>query len=477
MTQNRSLSLGLAVATSLALVALATPLQVAAQAVRAGVSSAIRGDVNRASPATGQAARARLAPGQDIFMRDGIDTAAQSMAQLLLLDQSTFTLGPQSEVVIDEFVYDPSAPGGVLTASAIKGTFRFISGRIGAVIAPKITIKTPSAVIGVRGTIMLADIVRDAAGALVEELIVLTGPGAKNNGNAVPGRIDVTAANRTETIFRPGWGTFLRPGQPPTAAAPIPPERIAEISTRLSAAVSRGQPAGGGMVASGAGLAGQDIAEAAFTGGVFVRQLVANDSAERVVTNSEQQMATTKDVFVSGLSTWGEINALPPTGTASFSQSNVQLVDLANLAVPANVGVTTQGGLDSALDFVTNLGFSSAGSYDFNFDANLAAKTYDIKFSNINVPAIGVAGGLLQQKTGYAGATGFGFIFITDTGIGLQGLALAAAPNGVVANAACAVGCLGAAIFLSAGDNPLAGAVNALLVGGRFLGGGFAVAK
>jgi hypothetical protein len=479
MTQNRSIPLAIAAAASLALVALATPHPAAAQAVQAGVSSAVRGDVNRASPATGRAARARLAPGQDIFMRDGIDTAAQSMTQLLLLDESTFTLGPQSEVVIDDFVYDPSAAGGVLTASAVKGTFRFISGQIGAVRTPNISIKTPSAVIGVRGTILLTDIVRDAAGAVIEELIVLTGPGAKNNANAVPGRINVTAEGVTESIFRTGWGTFVRPGQPPTAAALIPLEIIARLSGNLSPAVARGQPAGGGMVASGTGLAGQDIAEAAFTGGVVVRQSVDNALAESVVTNSEQQMATTMDVFAFGLSTWGEINALPPSGTASFSQMNVPLFDLAGIADAGDdIDVASQADLDGAIAFVTSLFGSAAGDYDFSFDADLSAKTYELEFSDINVPAIGVSDAKLEQTTGYAGAAGFGFIFIDDTGIALQGLAPVLAPNGIFADAQCkAQGCAGAAIFLNAGGNPLAGAAHALLVGDRYVGGGFAVAR
>jgi len=479
MTRKRSSSLGFAAAAGLALVALAAPQPVAAQAVQAGVSSAVRGDVNRASPATGRPSRAPLSPGENIFMRDGVDTAAQSMTQLLLMDESTFTLGPQSEVVIDEFVYDPSATGGVLAASAVKGTFRFISGQIGAVRAPNIAIKTPSAVIGVRGTILLGDIRRDAVGAVLEELIVLTGPGAKNNANQVPGRIDVTAAGVTESIFRTGWGTFVRPGAPPTPAAPIPAEVIAQLGGRLSPAAARGQPAGGGMVASGTGLAGQDIAEAAFTGGLIVQQSVANALAERVVTNSEQQMATTTDVFAFGLSTWEGINALPPSGTASISQMDVPLLDLAAFAAAADdIDVESQGDLDGAIAFVIGLSSATAGNYDFSFEADLSAKTYDFFFTDINVPAIGMAGGYLEQSTGYAGAAGFGFLFIDDAGFALQGLTPLSAPTGIVADSQCkANGCDGAAIFLSAGGNPLAGAAHALLVGDRYIGAGFAVAR
>ena len=480
MTQNLSIPLGIAAATSLALVALATPHPVAAQAVQAGVSSAVRGEVNRASPATGRPTRAQLTPGEDIFMQDGIDTAAQSMTQLLLLDESTFTLAPQSEVVIDEFVYDPSVTGGVLAASAVKGAFRFISGKIGAVRTPNISIKTPTAVIGVRGTIVLGDIRRDAAGAVIEELIVLTGPGAKNNANQVPGRVKVTAAGVTESIFRTGWGTFLRPGEPPTPAAPIPADVIAQLVGRLSPAVARGQPAGGGMVASGSSLAGQDLADAAFIGGVVVQQSVANALAETVVTNSEQQMATTADVFAFGLSNWEEINALPPSGTVSFSQMDVPLLDLAAAAALADTEIETQADLDAAIQFVvdTIASAAEAGSYDFSFDANLSAKTYELEFDDINIPSIGMVGGKLEQNSGYAGAAGFGFIFIEDDGTAFQGLTELFAPTGVFADAQCkAMGCEGAAVFLNVDGNPLAGAVHALIVGDQFLGGDFTLAK
>ena len=264
----------------------------------------------------------------------------------------------------------------------------------------------------------------------------------------------------------------------PTPAAPIPADVIAQLVGRLSPAVARGQAAGGGMVASGSSLAGQDLADAAFTGGVVVQQSVANALAERVVTNSEQQMATTMDVFAFDLSNWEEINALPPSGTVSFSQMDVPLFDLAAAAAAAEkIEVDTQADLDSSIAFVISLFGSAAGDYDFSFDADLSAKTYELEFDDINIPSIGISGAKLEQNTGYAGATGFGFIFIEDDGTAFQGLTQLLPPTGIFADAQCkAIGCAGAAVFLNADGNPLAGAAHGLLVGDQFIGGGFAVA-
>ncbi|SVC86827.1 uncharacterized protein METZ01_LOCUS339681, partial [marine metagenome] len=47
-----------------------------------------------------------LKTGDKIYLGETILSGANSGAQLLLLDQSTFTIGSDSEVVMDTFIYD-----------------------------------------------------------------------------------------------------------------------------------------------------------------------------------------------------------------------------------------------------------------------------------------------------------------------------------------------------------------------------------
>src|SRR5688572_13216475 len=76
---------------------------------RVGVTSA----VNPAAAGTPPDATTRqLVVGDDVVFRERVITTAEGQAQLLFLDQSALMIGPNSTVVIDEFVYDPSTNKG-----------------------------------------------------------------------------------------------------------------------------------------------------------------------------------------------------------------------------------------------------------------------------------------------------------------------------------------------------------------------------
>ena len=45
-----------------------------------------------------------------------VTTKADSRLQVMLLDETVFTVGPESDMVLDEFVYDPSTNAGKITA-------------------------------------------------------------------------------------------------------------------------------------------------------------------------------------------------------------------------------------------------------------------------------------------------------------------------------------------------------------------------
>ena len=103
--------------------------------VQAGVAGAVRGDVRlvalASQPAVAGASVGRVvSSGDRIFLGDKIETGPQAGLQIMLLDETIFTIGPNAAMVIDKFVYDPSTEGGEVTASIVKGAFRFVSGRI-----------------------------------------------------------------------------------------------------------------------------------------------------------------------------------------------------------------------------------------------------------------------------------------------------------------------------------------------------------
>jgi hypothetical protein len=70
-------------------------------------------------------------------------------AKLIFIDKSTLSIGPNSDIVIDEFIYDPNRGAGRMAVSMAKGVLRFVGGNISH--AGGATVKTPIATIGIRG--------------------------------------------------------------------------------------------------------------------------------------------------------------------------------------------------------------------------------------------------------------------------------------------------------------------------------------
>jgi hypothetical protein len=94
---------------------------------KVGISSAVNQDANGTPP--GQATR-KLVIGQEVVFNERIATAAAGQTQLLFLDESAMTIGPGSDLTIDQFVYDPKTGSGKLAMSATKGLLRFVGGKL-----------------------------------------------------------------------------------------------------------------------------------------------------------------------------------------------------------------------------------------------------------------------------------------------------------------------------------------------------------
>ena len=92
-----------------------------------------------------------LALEDDVYHNELIETEDESATKLIFLDETTLTLGPESSVVLDRFVYDPDPSKASLVMTATKGIFRFASGKL-----PKnaYRLHTPAATIGIRGTVL-----------------------------------------------------------------------------------------------------------------------------------------------------------------------------------------------------------------------------------------------------------------------------------------------------------------------------------
>ena len=197
-----------------------------------GIAAAIVNDVRIKGAAAAQLRPAAIR--QRVALADNVQTGAASQLQLQLLDRSVFTVGANARLTIDRFVYDPGGRSS-FGASVAKGAFRFMSGRRGD--GKGSSINTPSASIGIRGTIVDGVVGEEAIaiargeraiGQNVESdpqsasLVVLRGPGPNRQGTAAVGAISVTAAGTTVELDRPLLAAYV----PRRGAAPIGPFTI-----------------------------------------------------------------------------------------------------------------------------------------------------------------------------------------------------------------------------------------------------------
>jgi hypothetical protein len=88
--------------------------------------------------------------GNSIFYNQRINTTGSGLVQVLLVDGSTFTVGPGSDLVIDKFVYDPSKNTGEVVATLSKGVLRFVGGKLSKN-EGGVTVNTPTGALAIRG--------------------------------------------------------------------------------------------------------------------------------------------------------------------------------------------------------------------------------------------------------------------------------------------------------------------------------------
>ncbi|MEA3064295.1 MAG: hypothetical protein QOJ27_734 [Sphingomonadales bacterium] len=254
-----------------------------AQAGSVGINAAVRNKVQIRGAATKKMRPAVLR--ERVFLNDEVNTGAASQLQILLLDRTTFTVGANARVAVDRFVYDPAANSRSTGVSVTRGAFRFMSGRSLGKPSGPVSVRTPVATIGVRGTIFEgvvgADAIRiagrePAVGRKVKakeseaSLIVLRGPGPRTQGDTRPGAIDVTVGASQVTLDRPGLALYApRVGAPPIGPFQISADGLMALQSLLRTTAEPGGGGGKGKSGKGDALLGA-AGVAAVVGGAII---------------------------------------------------------------------------------------------------------------------------------------------------------------------------------------------------------------
>ena len=118
-------------------------------ATEIGEISELRGNGEISRQDSSDAFVAELA--SDIFSFDEVRTGQGRLA-VEFIDSTVLKLTEHSKVIIDNYIFDPDPSKSKMALKMASGTARFITGKLGKIDKKNITIRTPSATIGIRGT-------------------------------------------------------------------------------------------------------------------------------------------------------------------------------------------------------------------------------------------------------------------------------------------------------------------------------------
>jgi len=97
-------------------------------------------------------------PGVPLQLGNVLKTGQPGSMGVTLKDNTVLSLGPDTELVIDEYLYEPSEGGLKLGARLNRGSLNYISGVIAKLKPEAVSLKTPAGNIGIRGTHFLVTV-------------------------------------------------------------------------------------------------------------------------------------------------------------------------------------------------------------------------------------------------------------------------------------------------------------------------------
>jgi hypothetical protein len=90
--------------------------------------------------------------GASVQAGDVVTTGADGSVGITFLDNSLLSAGPNSVLAIDRFAFDSTTHQGAFESSLKQGTLAVVSGKLAKQSPDAMKVKTPAAVLGVRGT-------------------------------------------------------------------------------------------------------------------------------------------------------------------------------------------------------------------------------------------------------------------------------------------------------------------------------------
>lgn len=97
-------------------------------------------------------------PGFRLLEADTVQTGPQGAIAIIFKDDTVLSLGPESVLIIDEFLFSPHRGKLSIITRMLRGTAVYLSGIIAKLSPGSAIFKTPDASLGIRGTKFLVEV-------------------------------------------------------------------------------------------------------------------------------------------------------------------------------------------------------------------------------------------------------------------------------------------------------------------------------
>lgn len=192
-----------------------------------------------------------LAQGNPVYAQDDLATGPEDKGRVTFADGSSLDIGPDSRVLLADFVYDPANIDASKQAIRMaKGMFRYVSGKVVQNDPARLRLESPLAVIGIRGTTLDHKIVTE-----VKTVKGVRTETVKDELHALratkQSQVVVDQHGLKSVLTKPDQAVFLRPKLPGSVRALTDQEKAEFATIPPTPAPFDPRPGRGGFVGGG----------------------------------------------------------------------------------------------------------------------------------------------------------------------------------------------------------------------------------
>jgi len=96
--------------------------------------------------------------GVKVMRADLVGTGPKGSVGMIFEDDTVISMGPQSTIIIEDYLFEPAEKKLFFVTRIIKGTLAYLSGQIAKLAPEMVLVETPDATIGMRGTQVLVKV-------------------------------------------------------------------------------------------------------------------------------------------------------------------------------------------------------------------------------------------------------------------------------------------------------------------------------